>query len=127
MERLGPIEQEISSLFKVYATSPIFGVEFAFEDDPPDMSHTMVARIDEDVEIVEDVEDHHAVAAYYAEEEDEDGEDGRGSGDEEDEDKKMERRKEKERNNVPVLDARLGLAVEQPPGNADTESLWRIL
>ena len=76
---------------------------------------------------MEDVEDHHAVAAYYAEEEDEDGEDGRGSGDEEDEDKKMERRKEKERNNVPVLDARLGLAVEQPPGNADTESLWRIL
>jgi Bardet-Biedl syndrome 5 protein len=126
LERLGPIEREISALLKTYGTAPVFGVEFSFEEDAPDISKTVVARIEEDVEVVDDSEDHHAMSAYYAEEEEEEEALEEG-GDEEDEEKRAERRRERALSRVPVLDLRLGLAVESPAGNANTESLWRIL
>lgn len=130
LERLGPMEKEITNLYAVYGSAPIFGVEFSFEEDPPDAKQTMTARIEEDVEIVEDVEDHHAVSAYYAEEEEEEEEGGvEGGNDDEDDDEeaKARRKNRKDKNAPPVLDTRLGLAIEKPPGSTNTESLWRIL
>ena len=125
LERLEPIEREMRALFKTYGATPIFGVEFSFEEDPPDLTKTMLTRVEEDVEVVEDALDNHAVSAYFAEEEDaleEEADDG-----EPDKEKIAERRRERERNQVPVFDTNLGLAVEKVPGNSDIASLWRIM
>jgi Bardet-Biedl syndrome 5 protein len=109
-EKLALVSKELGSLFKAYRTNPIFGVEYTVEEESPELKELMKPRIEEDVEIVEDVEDNHAVATYYAEEEDEEidggGEEGRGH---------------------PVFDSRLGLAIERVPGDLTTASLWRVL
>lgn len=106
VERLNALHKELSSLFKAYRTNPVFGVEYAVEAETPELNELMKPRIEEDVEVEENVEDNHAVATYYADEE-------------QDEDASEEQ--------VPYFDTRLGLSVERLPGDATTESLWRVL
>jgi len=102
---------EMKKLWDVFTTSPIFGVQFSFEGETPSLDRLLQPRVEEDTELVEDEEDVHAVAAYYA-----DGatapaaEDGAGGHAE-----------------PLVYDGRLGLAVEAMQDGVTIESLWRVV
>ena len=69
IERLTALHKELLSLFTAYRTNPIFGVEYSIEAETPDLADLMTPRIEEDVEVMENIEDNNAVATYYAEEE----------------------------------------------------------
>ena len=101
------LEKELVSLFRVYSVTPIFGVDFAFEDVAPSIEQLTVPRIEEDIEIINDNEDTHAVAAYYA-----------------DESAAIEGG---DQNLSVQYDPRLGLAIEGLPPGMNTETLWRVL
>jgi Bardet-Biedl syndrome 5 protein len=98
--------KELTSLFTAYRSNPIFGVEYTVEAETPELNELVKPRVEEDVEVEENVEDNHVVATYLAEEE------------EELDDNEVQ---------SPYFDARLGLSVERLPGEATTESLWRVL
>ena len=101
----------MKKLWDVFTTSPIFGVQFSFEGETPSLDRLLQPRVEEDTELVEDEEDVHAVAAYYA-----DGatapaaDDGAGGHAE-----------------ALVYDGRLGLAVEAMQDGVTIESLWRVV
>lgn len=106
MDRLNSLYKELTSLFTAYRSNPIFGVEYTVEAETPELNELVKPRVEEDVEVEDNVEDNHAVATYLAEEE------------EELDDNEVQ---------SPFFDARLGLSVERLPGEATTESLWRVL
>ena len=106
MEKLNSLYKELFSLFKAYRSNPIFGVEYTVEAETPELHDLVKPRVEEDVEVEENVEDNQAVATYYAEEEQDEDENEVQS---------------------PFFDSRLGLSVERLPGEATTESLWRVL
>ncbi len=106
---LKDVEKELTSLFSVYSVSPVFGIEFSSEEVTPNLDRMLPPRIEEDSEILEGIEDTHAVAAYYVE-------DAQGNAEADD----LALR------NV-TLDANLGLAVEGMPHDVTTEALWRVM
>lgn len=106
---LKDVEKELASLFSVYSVSPVFGIEFSSEEVTPNLDRMLPPRIEEDSEILEGIEDTHAVAAYYVE-------DAQGNAEADD----LALR------NV-TLDANLGLAVEGMPHDVTTEALWRVM
>jgi Bardet-Biedl syndrome 5 protein len=116
-ERINDVFKELLSLYQVYSTTPIFGVEFSVEssDDPTQASsktHLEMlsnnTRVTEDVELLDDQEDSQAIAAYYSQ-------NGMLNGDgNQDED------------NI-QYDSKLGLAVETLINGLTLEQLWRVV
>ena len=100
--------KELINLHQVYATTPNFGVEFSVEAEAPSIQQLMAPRIEEDVEIVDENQDSHAMAAYYAE-----GSEGMQEGD-------------APHQNI-VYDSRVGLAVEGMLPGMSLDSLWRVM
>lgn len=103
-ERLDAVMKEVQNLHQVYSTTPVFGVDYTVDSDVPQAAVIVAPRVDEDVELVEDHEDSHAVAAYYVE--------GTDEGDH-----ALE----------VVFDNRLGLAVERMQDGITLDVLWRVV
>jgi hypothetical protein len=101
-EKLNDMFREITNIYQTCSTSPVFGVDFVVESEAPSIQELLVARVEEDVEIVDDIEDAHAVAAYYA--------DGNMNTDD----------------ILIEYDPVLGLAVESTGENVTLENLWRV-
>ena len=64
-EELDRVHKEILSLFNIFSVNPVFGVDYHEEEASPDLDHLKVARVDDNVEIV-DTGSSDAFAAYYA-------------------------------------------------------------
>lgn len=117
LEKLDEVVKELKNLHEIFSKSPIFGVEFTIEsadattggadsaEGKDGQEKTPYIRtVDEDVELTDDYEDTHVVAAYYAE--------------------GTEARDEYE----PILfDNSIGLAVERMQEGLTLESLWRVV
>lgn len=112
-ERLEQLHKEISSYLALFSANPIFGVDFTVEDEnAAAVANANIApRVEEDVDIIEDQEDVHAVAAYLL--------DGN-----EDQDKQLG--DVSSTDGLPV-DEVLGLAVEPNPSGITLDSLWRVV
>ena len=109
--RIDPVEKleqtltEIKNLHALFSDSPIFGVDFTLETDTPVSEPVMQPRIEEDVELIEEAEDTHAIAAYYAD----GGDDASG-------------------HDVDIqFDDRLGLAIEALHDGLTIEQLWKVI
>ncbi|GMH83610.1 hypothetical protein TrST_g7151 [Triparma strigata] len=100
-ERLETILKEICSLHKIFSVNPIFGVDFHEEESAPSLDALKVARVDDDVEIV-DGDTNDAFAAYYAE--------GSNGSD----------------NKEITFDNDIGLACEKLPDGWNMSSLWNV-
>jgi Bardet-Biedl syndrome 5 protein len=107
VERLDDVLKEATKLHSVFSTTPIFGVDFNFENEAPSIQELLQPRVEEDTELVEDQEDVHALAAYYVE--------GHGDDDEATKHESIQ------------FDTRLGLAVEGMQEGVTIESLWRVV
>jgi len=101
VEKLNAVLKEVKNLFDTYSKSPVFGVKFTLEANPPPSAIQKVERKFDDVEIIEDGHID-ALAAYYA--------DGEGPG----------------TDREPVYSPALGLAVEQLKTGITIEDLWAI-
>ena len=104
-ERIGEIFQELHSLYQVYFAKPNFGVDFSLEEEAPSVENLVQPRVDEDIEIIEDQEDTHAIAAYYA-------------------DHNMD---DESRFGRIQFDSKIGLAVEGLAEGLTLEQLWRVI
>lgn len=102
-DKLQSTMTEIKNLHMVFSTSPIFGVDFTIESDTPVHEAVAQPRIEEDIELIDEEEDSHAVAAYYAE------------GGEEAEEADIQ------------FDERLGLAIEGLQTGLSIDQLWRVI
>lgn len=100
-DRLQQIFKEVSSLWKINTSNPIFGVDFQLEEVPEDLHQNTVKRIQDGDDMIENVSSD-AFAAYYADE---------GQ-------KNADRRA--------VFDPSIGLAVEKLRDGTTLETLWRI-
>jgi len=102
-EQLQQVFQEVQSLHRIFATTPIFGVDFSTEDKAAPIEQLTVPRTQDDVEIVDtDEVAHDASAAYFA--------DGA---------KRFDREV--------VLSPELGLAIERLPDGFTAKSLWSVI
>ncbi len=98
------VVNELTRFQKLFSTNPIFGIEYVTEVDLPQPEIPTASRqADDNVELIQDCEDSHAVAAYYI--------NGSSTDD-------ITERIE--------YDKRLGLAVEKLPEGISIDSLWRI-
>lgn len=104
-DKINDVFKEISSLHQVYSTAPLFGVDFSLEAEAPAIEQLLQPRVDEDTELIEDHEDTHAIAAYYAENIIDD----------------------ETRFESIQYDGRLGLAVEALVDGITLEQLWRVI
>jgi Bardet-Biedl syndrome 5 protein len=104
-DRINEVFKEISSYFQIYSVAPIFGVEHSLEAEAAPIDQVLQAKVEEDVELVDDLEDTHAVAAYYAESAVDDT-------------SKFE---------AIQYDGRLGLAVEGLVDGITLDQLWRVV
>ena len=105
LEKLQEIQKEISSLHKLYSTTPIFGIEYETRDDIPKSEE--VIKIDNSMDDVNEIDDTNyesqdAFAAYLA--------DG-------------QQRKDSEI----VFCRELGVAMEKIKDGFTLESLWSVL
>lgn len=122
-ERINDVFRELISLYQVYSNTPVFGVDFSVEsaDNPSNAtssSHLEMLsstgpggnpRVTEDVEIIDEQEDTHAIAAYYAQ-----------SG-------MLENETGHEMADYIQYDPKLGLAVETLVNGMTLEQLWRVI
>jgi Bardet-Biedl syndrome 5 protein len=113
LSRLEEALKEVTRLHALYSSTPVFGVDFVIEAEAPTLQQLTVPRIEEDAEIIEDIQDQHAIAAYYADESASDIADGGAGG-------------------VGVakriaFDDRLGLAVEAMAEGLSTGHLWSVV
>jgi len=119
LTRLEEVFRELTKLYALFSTNPNFGVDFVLEAETPSLQQLMQPRIEEDAEIIEDQQDTHAVAAYYAEAADDDGqaerEGGTGAG------------AGVEGAGGVGFDPRLGLAVEAMAEGITTMQLWSVM
>lgn len=105
MEKLEQALAEIKNLHTLFSDSPVFGVDFTLETDAPVTEPVMQPRIEEDMELIEESEDTHAIAAYYAD----GGDDMHG-------------------HDIDIqFDDRLGLAIEALPDGLTIEQLWKVI
>lgn len=105
-DRINDVFKEINSLFQVYSTGPIFGVDFAIEAEAPSVDQLLQPKVTEDMELIEDHEDTHAIAAYYA---------------------STSAIEDESRFDAISYDPRLGLAVEGLVEGITLEQLWRVM
>lgn len=104
-ERLEAVNKEVGRFHQVFSTSPIFGVEYELEAETTPVVQPMAQpRVEEDVELIEEQEDSHAVAAYYVEGVD-----------------------EEDHNQEIIFDNRIGLAVESMQEGVTLDLLWRVV
>ena len=120
LEKLTETHTELKKLWDVFTMNPVFGVQFNFESEAPDLEQLLQPRVEEDTELVEDEEDAHAVAAYYADSGGGGGRGGADKGGDRDDDRGIA-------SDGIVYDARLGLAVESMQEGMTIESLWRVV
>jgi len=104
MEKLEELFKEVSSLWTVYSSNPIFGMDYVLEGQPQTLKDVTVKREQDDVEVVDqDLESGRDVfAAYYA-----------------DSSKSTDRQ--------PVYSEELGLAVEELREDLTIDALWNVL
>jgi Bardet-Biedl syndrome 5 protein len=105
-EKLEQVSNEVQKFHKLFSASPIFGVDFTLETEAPPLEQVPQARVEEDTSLMEDTEDTHAIAAYYAD------------GDEGEDDSKFDSIR---------YDETVGLAVEGMQEGITLESLWRVI
>jgi len=99
-EKLKDMVKEVQSLFKVYSTSPIFGIEF--DTEVVGSSVESALNVQDDVEIETSSEQSDAFAAYFA--------DGNKVSDRE-----------------PVFNEELQLAIEKLPDGFSLADLWEVM
>ncbi len=104
-EKATDVFKEVQSLYQIYFTTPIFGVDFTVESETPNVAQLLQPKINEDVELIEEQEDTHAIAAFYSQ---------TGA----DDDSKFE--------NI-SFDPKLGLAMETLLNGINLEQLWRVI
>mmetsp|Transcript_24166 Transcript_24166/g.53773 ORF Transcript_24166/g.53773 Transcript_24166/m.53773 type:complete len:351 (-) Transcript_24166:2076-3128(-) len=104
-EKIAEVFQEIHSLFQIYSVGPLFGVDFTIESEAPNIEQLLQPSVTEDTELLEDTEDTHAIASYYAASAVED-------------DSRFE---------AVQFDKRLGLAVEGLVDGITLDQLWRVI
>ena len=97
--------KEISSIYQIYFTTPIFGVDFAVESETANANQILQPKVQEDLDLIEEHEDTQAIAAFYSQ-----------SGVEDD--SKFE--------NI-FFDPKLGLAVENLVNGLTLDQLWRVI
>ena len=102
-EQLSAVFQEIQSLHRVFATTPVFGVDFTIEEKSAPLEQLTVSRTTDDVEIDEQATGTDAHASYLAE------------GHTKREDREI------------VLAPELGLAMEKLPEGYTVKSLWQVV
>ena len=103
-EQLAAVFQEVQSLHRIFAQTPVFGVDFATEEKAAPLEQLTVQRSQDDVEIVDtDEPGNDASAAYMA--------DG------------AQMRTEREI----TLSNELGLAIEKLPDGYTARSLWSVV
>lgn len=105
VEKLESVTKELQALHKVFSNSPIFGVEYTLEAEVPPLQQLLQPRVEEDTDVVDEQEDNHAVAAYYAE---------------------SEASKENKVDHVEFNES-LGLAMESLQEGVTVDQLWRVL
>lgn len=101
VDHLEEVYTQISNLWKIFSTTPIFGVEFTVEEKQSDPKESIVQRADDDVEIVEG-DDIEPCLLYQP--------DG-----------------EKEIDRDPVYSQELGLAIEKLKDGTTLASLWQVV
>jgi Bardet-Biedl syndrome 5 protein len=106
VDRLAAVAQEVQTLHKLFSTNPVFGVDFTLEEVAPTVNQLLQPRAEEDTEIIEEAEDVHAIAAYYAE----------GTQGEDD-----------SKHDLIRFDATVGLAVEGMQDGVTLDTLWRVI
>lgn len=104
-DKVNDVFKEIQSLFQVYFTAPIFGVDFSVEAETPEIEQLLQPKVHEDTELIEEHEDTHAIAAFYSQ---------NGV----DDDNKLD--------NI-QFDPKLGLAVEAMTNGLTLDQLWRVI
>mmetsp|Transcript_34818 Transcript_34818/g.66496 ORF Transcript_34818/g.66496 Transcript_34818/m.66496 type:complete len:356 (+) Transcript_34818:135-1202(+) len=101
-EKMQEVYKEIHSLWQVFSVNPIFGVEFVVEDKPENIHKLTVKTAQDNVEIVNQDEDHPDVfTAYYA--------DGVKNSDRD-----------------PVFCSEIGLAIEGLRDGITIDQLWSV-
>jgi Bardet-Biedl syndrome 5 protein len=100
-EKLNEVLQECQSLHHVHSNEPVFGVQWAVEDVPDQVVQPM-ARVIDDVSIVDHEDGLMTMQSYFAD-------------------------PNKVRDREVQFDADLGLAIEAPPEGATTGDLWRVV
>lgn len=110
LSKLEEVHREVVQLHTLFSATPVFGVDFVLESEAPSLQQLTQPRIEEDAEIVDEQQDAHAVAAYYADESAADAADGDDRGQSNDD--------------KVVYCPRLGLAVQAMPEGLTTHSLW---
>ena len=104
-EKLQEAFKEVVHLHEVFAVNPMFGVNFVIEEETPSIQAALQPRIEEDVDLVEEVEESNTLAAYYV-----DGVDAESC-----------IAKEIQ------FDAKLGLAFESTQDGVSLDQLWRVI
>lgn len=110
LSKLEEVHREVVQLHTLFSATPVFGVDFVLESEAPSLQQLTQPRIEEDAEIVDEQQDAHALAAYYADESAADAADGDDRG--------------QSNNDKVVYCPRLGLAVQAMPEGLTTHSLW---
>ena len=94
------------ALHQVFSNSPILGVEYTLEDEQQTPQQVLIPKVDEDIDLIEDdVDDSHAIAAYYIEGNTQES----GS-----------------INDHVTFDKSIGLAIETLQEGVTLEQLWRV-
>ncbi len=102
-DRLDDIFRAISSLYRVYAAKPNFGIRFETEEKPKTALESLQERVEDKVEIVDNADDAmESLSAYYADH-------GAKSGEKE-----------------IVYNEDLGLAMEKLPDGYTPQNLWLL-
>ena len=64
-DKLQEVCKEIQSLQRVYSSSPIFGIQYENEEEPPTVDELTVDPVTDDVDIVNDDEQSDAFAVSF--------------------------------------------------------------
>jgi Bardet-Biedl syndrome 5 protein len=103
-DKLIGLYKEIVNLHQLFASNPIFGVDYTIEEEMPSTQQLLQPRVEEDFNLLEEQEDSHAVAAYFL-----DGVDEVNTA-------------------IDIqFDSRLGLAVEAMQEGLTIDQLWRVI
>ena len=104
-EKMNDILKEIINLHQVFSLNPIFGVNFVIEDEMSANKPVLQPRIEEDINIIEEEDNHNTIATYYI--------DGTNA--------------ESNINQEIIYESRIGLAIEAMQDGVTLEHLWRVI
>lgn len=99
--------KEITNIYKVYSTTPVFGVDFHLESEAPPVQQLIQPRVEEDTEIIEESEEVPSMAAYLADMSSTEAEDSRSD--------------------YIQYSNELGLAIETLQDGITMDQLWRVI